>query len=334
MQFPKVSFIIPTLNEEKNINRCLSAIRSQLYPQEKVEIIVADAYSKDNTRHIANEYDAIIIDNPEILHEHGKTRAMEKATGEILFFTDADNVLADNHWLTHMTKPYIDDPSIMGFLPQTVPAPDTNGIDTYLGYLCTEPFTWFVYGHATTPRDYGTLYKPTKITNSYKLYQFPIDNHPLLGTAQGFGVNAKLFKRNAQTKGDDILAGINIIEKKGIIAYIPQAGIYHYHISDIGNYIRKYSWRVKNNLQRVYKETGLVNRMKYHSFQRKIRMALFIPYAISILFPLIDSIRLSIKHHNFIMFEHLPATILMAYIIMKEYLLHLLKPHSHLGTYE
>jgi glycosyltransferase involved in cell wall biosynthesis len=334
VRYPKVSFIIPTLNEEKNIARCLLAIKTQDYPQDRIEIIIADAYSKDKTRSVAKKFGAIVIDNPEVLHEQGKTRAMAKATGAIIFFTDADNVLSTNKWLIYMTKPYIDDPSIIGFLPQTEAPKDTNILDRYLGMLATDPFTWFMYGNATSPRDYGSLYHPIKQTANYLIYNFPIKNHPLLGTAQGFGVNTKLFTRNTKTKGDDILAGIDIIERGGTIAYIPKAGIYHYHVSSFGNYIRKYSWRVKNNLKRVYKETGLVNRMKYHSLIRKLRMALFIPYSLSIVFPFIDAIRLSLKHRDPVMLIHVPATILMAYIIIKEYILHIIGYHSTLGTYE
>jgi len=334
MPYPKVSFIIPTLNEEKNISRCLTAIRTQLYPQKNVEIILADAFSKDKTRSIAKTFNAKIIDNPEILHEHGKTRAMSLAKGDIIFFTDADNVLSTSNWIQLMVQPYIDDNTIVGLLPQTIPAPDTNSLDTYLGFLCTDPFTWFVYGQATTPRDYGTYYVPTKTTNSYKVYQFPINNHPLLGTAQGFGINKSLFTRNKDSKGDDILAGIKIIESNGKIAYVPAAGIYHYHVSSFTNYIRKYSWRVKNNLQRTYKETGLVNRMKYHSLARKIKMACFIPYAFSFVFPCIDAFILVGKHRNFVMLLHIPSTLVMAYIISKEYLLHFLHYKKPLGTYE
>ncbi len=334
MIYPKVSFIIPTLNEEHNLPRCLSAIRSQQYPQSHIEIVIADAYSKDKTRAVAKKFGAIVIDNPEILHEQGKTRAMDRAKGDMLFFTDADNVLSINKWLLYMTKPYIDDPSIIGFLPQTIAPKDTNILDRYLGMLATDPFTWFIYGKATSPRDYGSVYHPIKKASDYLVYQFPVTNHPLLGTAQGFGVNAKLFHRNAKTKGDDILAGINIIEQGGKIAYVPKAGIYHYHVSSFTNYVRKYSWRVKNNLTRTYKETGLVNRMKYHSVIRKIRIILFIPYALSIILPIIDSVLLSLKHRDKDMLIHLPATILMAYIIIKEYIMHAIRPRGHLGTYE
>ncbi|MBM3283586.1 glycosyltransferase [Candidatus Gottesmanbacteria bacterium] len=47
MNFPLVSIVIPTLNEEKNIGRCLESILDQTY--KNIEIIVVDNNSKDKT---------------------------------------------------------------------------------------------------------------------------------------------------------------------------------------------------------------------------------------------------------------------------------------------
>lgn len=52
---PLVSVIIPTLNEEKNIGRCLESIRKQTYPKDKIEIIVVDNDSTDKTREIVRK---------------------------------------------------------------------------------------------------------------------------------------------------------------------------------------------------------------------------------------------------------------------------------------
>jgi glycosyltransferase involved in cell wall biosynthesis len=43
----EVSVIVTTRNEEKNIANCLNSIKSQTYPQEKIEIIVVDNNSID-----------------------------------------------------------------------------------------------------------------------------------------------------------------------------------------------------------------------------------------------------------------------------------------------
>ncbi len=84
----KISLIIPTLNEEKNLEKLFLSMPSAF----NIEYIVADANSTDKTREIAQLYaDKVIIS------EKGRAiqlqRAFEQASGEILLFLHADSLL-------------------------------------------------------------------------------------------------------------------------------------------------------------------------------------------------------------------------------------------------
>jgi glycosyltransferase involved in cell wall biosynthesis len=331
--YPYVSFIIPTLNAADILPKCLTAIRSQHYPQSHIEIIIADGGSTDNTKIIAKKFKCKIVPNPKILHEPGKTLAASIAIGDIIFYTDSDNILSHKNWIREMIQPYCDNKNIMGFLPQTIPAPDSNSLDRYLGYICTDPLTWFMYGNATSGKDYGNQYIPIFTTKTYKVYKFPIKNPPLFGLSQGVGTN-KLFKRKQMAFTDDLLSGIQMISEQGLIAYIPSAGVYHYHISGIINYIKKYSWRIRNNLNQTVKGMGLVNRKNYFPINRKIRMYLFIPYALTIIFPMIDALYLSIRNKDLVLLWHIPASFILALLIFKEYFYHFTRTTPKLGVYE
>lgn len=319
---PIVSFIIPTLNAENLLQLCLKTIRSQKYPKDKIEIIVADGGSKDNTIKIAKDYDAKVINNPEVLHEPGKTCASKIASGDILFYTDSDNILSHKNWLQRMVKPFLDNPKIMGFLPQTIPAPDSNSFDRYLGYLCTDPFTWFLYGNASCGRDFPKLYKPLLKKKDYFIYKFStIDDPPLFGMSQGVGTNRK-FNRDGLGHADDLLAGIKMIKKNGLIAYIPKAGVYHYHVSGIKSFIKKYTWRIRNNFNQKVKGMGLTNRLSFFSLRRRIKIYLFLPYSFSVILPVIDAFRLIVKHKDIVMLWHAITCPLLASIILWEGLKH------------
>ena len=63
---PKVSIIIPTLNAGALLDNCLASVASQTYPRHRIEIILADAFSKDATRDIAKRYGAIVLDDTGI----------------------------------------------------------------------------------------------------------------------------------------------------------------------------------------------------------------------------------------------------------------------------
>lgn len=51
-----VAVIIPTLNEERFIARCLDSVIAQSYPFEEMDVMVVDGGSKDRTKEIVEEY--------------------------------------------------------------------------------------------------------------------------------------------------------------------------------------------------------------------------------------------------------------------------------------
>ena len=55
-KYPKVSLIIPVLNEEKTIKKCLDSLIDLDYPSNKIEILIAEGDSRDNTKKIIKEY--------------------------------------------------------------------------------------------------------------------------------------------------------------------------------------------------------------------------------------------------------------------------------------
>lgn len=329
----RISFVIPTLNAEFFLQDCLQSIRKQTYPQRLIEIVIVDGGSTDNTIRIAKSFDARIIKNTKVFQEPGKTLGTAHATGEIIFYVDADNILVETKWLENILEPFITEKNITGLIPQTVPDMQSHPIDRYFGYLFTDPFTWFVYGKSANPRNYNSIYKPIKKTNNYCVYQFHSNQLPLFGFAQGVGV-IKSLGHGAGGYSDDMLSGVYAMLHGKYFAYVPGSTLYHHHILTMKEYINKYTWRVKNNLQQRYKNVGIKLRTPYFSRIRKLRMYLFLPYALLIIPATIDSIFLSIKHKTTIMLIHPLMSFMMAVIIIKETLLFLLGINRQIGTYE
>ncbi|HMK47945.1 MAG TPA: glycosyltransferase [Methanocella sp.] len=90
-----ISVIVPALNEEKRIRRCLDSIKSQKTPH-SWELIVSDSGSTDRTVEIAREYTGKV----HICSERGTARARNEgatlAEGDIIVFIDSDTeVLPD-----------------------------------------------------------------------------------------------------------------------------------------------------------------------------------------------------------------------------------------------
>jgi glycosyltransferase involved in cell wall biosynthesis len=90
---PSVSIIVPTFNEENNIEKCLKSLKSLNFSN--FEIILSDGGSTDKTVEIAKPYaDKIIVEKelPEgwVGKNYGCHLGAEVAKGELLLFTDAD----------------------------------------------------------------------------------------------------------------------------------------------------------------------------------------------------------------------------------------------------
>lgn len=86
----KLSIIIPTLNEEKNIGACLRAILAQ---NSNAEIIVSDAGSSDKTLEIVSGFKKAKLVSAPPGRAKQMNLAAKKASGEILCFLHADSVI-------------------------------------------------------------------------------------------------------------------------------------------------------------------------------------------------------------------------------------------------
>lgn len=87
----KLSVVIATYNEEKNLPSCLQAVKDWID-----EIIIFDGQSTDKTAEIGKKYGAkvFITTNKPIFHIN-KQMAIDKARGEWILQLDADEIVDD-----------------------------------------------------------------------------------------------------------------------------------------------------------------------------------------------------------------------------------------------
>ena len=101
VNLPRVSFCIPTLNNQETIDKCLNSIVNQNYPD--IEIIIVDGCSKDGTIEIAKGYTSKIYIDKGSLGSARQT-SIEHSTGYVLALFDSDIVIPHNNWLINQIK--------------------------------------------------------------------------------------------------------------------------------------------------------------------------------------------------------------------------------------
>ena len=85
----KLSVVIITLNEEKNIGRCLESV--QIIAD---EIVVVDSLSIDKTREICEKFKVNFIEQKFLGYVEQKNFALQKASHEYVLSLDADEALS------------------------------------------------------------------------------------------------------------------------------------------------------------------------------------------------------------------------------------------------
>ncbi len=104
---PVVSVIIPTYCEEETIEGCLKSVVNQRFGEGRIESIVVDSHSPDDTRLVARRGADKVLD----LKARGVGRARNAgarvADGQILLFLDADTYLEPN-FVSEMYRNFAD----------------------------------------------------------------------------------------------------------------------------------------------------------------------------------------------------------------------------------
>lgn len=117
---PRISFCIPTLNNESTLDKCLYSIANQDYPD--IEIIIVDGYSRDKTIDIAAKYTKNIYFSNERLGG-ARQESVERSSGQILALFDSDIIIPHERWLINAIKYFNYDTRVSTVWPRNIAPP-------------------------------------------------------------------------------------------------------------------------------------------------------------------------------------------------------------------
>jgi len=308
-QNPSVSVVIATYNSEKTIDACLKAIRTQVYPQNKIDIILCDGGSIDSTFSLVKKYKVDFVPVPRHLQnaEYNKGVGVRKAKGDVILMIDHDNIIPHKHWLQKMVKPLVEDPEIVGV--ETLRyhySPELSLIDRYYALFGAGDPVAFYLGKADRLSfiyDKYNLRGDALDKGNYYKVKFKNENIPTLG-ANGFVIRRKLLIENARIDGKNFFhidVNVDLIRKSfNTYAFIKDDIIHLTGYKNITSFLyRRILFMEQFHVQQI-------SQRRYSLFMKGdlIRLIIFIIYSITFVKPLFDSVRGYLKIKDNAWFVH------------------------------
>ena len=231
--WPRLTFIMPTLNVEALLDNVLSSITRQTYPRDRYEILLADAHSTDATREIAAKYGATVLDDNGKNMEEGKRLALRHATGDYIVFVDADNEITHPDYIELAVKALDANPQALGVEAYYPASPRMTSFCAYLSHRLhiSDPICWLM---SSNPRLVARDGEVERWTLPDGTYSYPLG-------ANGFVYRrADLQSVQANEKFQDTHVALFLM-KNGRREWlrICGRGVHHYYVQTLCGFVQK-----------------------------------------------------------------------------------------------
>src|SRR4051812_1373166 len=243
------TFVLPALNAAGDLyERALASIRAQDYPQELVEIIVADGGSTDTTREDAARHGARVIENPNRLAEWGVKEGILASAADIVVVFAADNELIGTNWLARVAHLFIEEGELAAVYGRLASGDDDPALNKYVALIQSEPLNWFLNRNL---EDYLAAAEPA--ADGFATFEVePL--RPLVWGANGLAVRRqwalRVWEREGYVADVDAFHAM-VVAGHRRVAYTTAPYVYHHQVATLGDYRRK--WR-RNAVQHLVQQ--------------------------------------------------------------------------------
>jgi len=323
-----ISIVMPTLNEEKRIERGLKSIREQSINSMGIEILVIDGGSTDKTREISEKYGARILDNPKVVPEEAVTIGLQNSVGKYIVFMGADEVFTDMIQMEKRINLLKNNSDVKVVLTNCYKTPDDYpGITRYVNSL-GDPFSYFIYGF-DSENFIGSLDKKKfaykKNEDDGRVYYLKKDDFSPIGDGATITFDFDYLKEYFIDRfGDPAFVATKfdeVINKTGCFGVVEGDTIDHYTTSSVNVYLKKLKFRVINNLYPEDNISGYTERAQTNK-RLNARKYLYLLYCLIPPIVLFDAVIKTIRKKCFAFMLHF---IFVYYVIFQVFIIGLIK---------
>lgn len=293
-EFPSISIVIPTLNSERTIEKCLSSIASQDYPEEKVETIIVDGGSSDSTIKKSGSFNVKIIikENEKQNQEARKAIGLLSASNDIIAFIDSDNILPHPQWLLRMIEPFTQNKEIIATQPlRYTYDKSTSLLNRYFALFgVNDPVSYYLNKRdkLSWAENSWKLLGNAEDMGNYFLVRFKADAMPTLG-ANGFFARRSILLKAKCKPSEFFHIDVNYdLISLGYNTYgIVKESIIHLTGDKLYSFIRKRFLYMK----RYYLDKRSIRRYKIYTSHDRYNLIKYVFFSITLFEPLLQSIR-------------------------------------------
>lgn len=320
----RLSVIIATLNAEKTLKKTLESLENQSFKKSEREIIVVDGGSTDNTVKISKMYGCRVINNPKILPAYAKYLGFKYSKGDHILFLDADEELKNNTSIEKKFRILKKNKNLVAVISSGYITPGGSSFTNAYINEFGDPFSKFIYGiskdHRFFIKDMKKRYAVVKENDNMITFDFINSNNlPLIElVAMASMIDKEFFVETFQDQRNHHLITHTfylLIKDKKNIAIVKNDKVIHYSSENMLRYIKKLRSRIVRNVYNEAKD-GYLGRSEFMSEKYKLKKYIFVPYSLSIIPALIESILLVHSRTDVKYMLHLPLTLLTGGLIM------------------
>jgi len=298
---PKITFDIPVYNAAADLPSCLSSIRSQDYPEDKMEIVVADGGSEDDTVEIARKFGACVFHNEKRLGDYGAKINAQNATGDLFVIFAADNELGSRNWARQMATIFTEHKDIAAVWGPIVSGRNDPAINKYYALIQSDPFFFFMN------QNLNWYLKRARVEEimGKKCYFFDVQKErPLVWGANGLTYRFSLVRGiilREQFVADNDVFQIMLEMGHNKVAYMPSLETVHHTVDSLKEWASKWKRNFSKHLlgQREMRDLNWVFVKHF-----KLKLMLWLIYSLVPIFSTADAIYRAIKDRNLCWLYH------------------------------
>lgn len=319
---PLITVVIATFNSTRLLPMVIGALRKQTYPGDRIEILAVDGGSTDATRELAESLGCRVIDNPMTEPVHAKFLGFEAAQGKYLVYLDHDEEIVNPEAFEKIVATFREFPAV-----KTI---DSSGYINPPGYPMVneyinefgEPFSFFMYRQSR-----GMGFHLPAVRRKARMLA---ETRNACIFAAGEANNALFIENLAAGVVTDIeyVKGHRLIERPQDLCHLffmlndrgesfavaRNNPLRHYSGDTWSKFLAKIRWRIKNNIFHTegVGAAGFTGRQQFQPRSLAWRKFLFLPYAFSIVFPLLDGLWLAVTRRQVLYLAHPVLTLYTA----------------------